>query len=98
MLAIFFSEQLVLAFTQARLVLSWVDPRKYRNYALELTNPVSPTSFSLLETVVNVADARLLVVTGICSAIFTRPCENCACASCVRGKIHELCQHYARCF
>ena len=57
MLAIFFSEpsdQLVLAFTQARLALSWVDPRKYRHCASELTDPASPASFSSLETVVNV--------------------------------------------
>ena len=90
MLTIFFSEQLVLAFTQARLALSWVDPRKYRHCASELTDPASPASFSSLETVVNVADARLLVVPPLCSAIFTRPRGNCACASCVCRKISRI--------
>ena len=100
MLAIFFSEpndQRVLAFTQARSALSWVDLRKYRHCALELTDPASSTYFFSLETVINVADARLPVVPGICPAIFTRPRGNCTCASCVHGNIHELCQHYARC-
>ena len=101
MLAVFFSKpsaQLVVAFAQARLTLSWVDPRKYWHCASELTDPASPASFSSLETVVNVADARLPVIPGLCSAIFTRPHGNCACTSCVHGKIHELCQHCARCF
>ena len=62
---------IVLAFAQARLALSWVDPRKYRHCASELTDPASPASFSSLETVVNVADARLPVVPSLCSAIFT---------------------------
>ena len=44
---------------QARLALSWVDPRKYRHCVTELPDPASPASFSSLETVVNVADARL---------------------------------------
>ena len=73
MLKIFFSEQLVLAFMQARLALSWVDPRKYRHCASELTDRAYPTSFSSLETVVNVADARPPVVPGLCSAILTHP-------------------------
>ena len=67
MLVIFFSEpsaQLVLAFTQARLVFSWVDPRNYRHCASEFPDSASAASFSSLETVVNVADTRLLVVPG----------------------------------
>ena len=85
---------IVLALAQARLALSWANPKKYRHCASELTDPASPASFSSLETVVNVADARLPVVPGPCSTIFTRSRGNCACASCVRGKFTNNNNYY----
>ena len=76
MLALFFSEP-VLAFTQARLSLSLVDPREYRHRASELPDPASPASFSSLETVMNVADDRLLVIPGLYVQLFLPVCvEN----------------------